>query len=99
MPLDIPAKGATGNHLKGAKNVPLSAVFGADGVVTKEDIEKALKTAHYDPSHPTITACNGGVQASLLALALKHAGKQSRVYNGSMFEIAARAPEMISEKK
>ncbi|KHJ83545.1 hypothetical protein OESDEN_16756, partial [Oesophagostomum dentatum] len=99
VPLDIPAEGATGNHLKGAKNVPLSAVVGESGIKSKEGIEKALKDAEFDSSLPTVVACNGGVQASLLSLVLKRVGRKSRVYNGSMYEIALRAPQMISEKK
>ncbi|KAK6749117.1 hypothetical protein RB195_001615 [Necator americanus] len=86
-PLGIPAEGATGAHLKGAKNVPLAKVVGEHGMKSKEEIEETLKNAGYDGSLLTVAACNGGVQASLLALALDHAGKKYRVYNGSMFEI------------
>ncbi|VDM77116.1 unnamed protein product [Strongylus vulgaris] len=88
----------TGSHLNGAKSVPLGEVASDDGLKPKEVILQALKNVGYDPSLPIVTACNGGVQASLLALALKHAGKQARVYNGSMLEIGGRAPELISAK-
>ncbi|KAL6740465.1 hypothetical protein Aduo_013816 [Ancylostoma duodenale] len=100
-PLGIPlAEGATatGSHLKGAKNVPLPDVIGEKGIKSKEEIEKALKKAGFDAGLPTVTACNGGVQAALLALALDHVGIPYRVYNGGMYEIGLRSPKMISEK-
>ncbi|EYC14865.1 hypothetical protein Y032_0039g52 [Ancylostoma ceylanicum] len=97
-PLGIPAEGATGSRLKGSKNVPLSDVFSDTGIRSREEIEQALKKAGYNSSLPIIAACNGGVQASLLALALSYVGKQYRLYNGSLMEIGARAPHMISEK-
>ncbi|EPB73933.1 hypothetical protein ANCCEY_06995 [Ancylostoma ceylanicum] len=61
-------------------------------------LAEALKKAGYDGSLTTITACNGGVQASLLALAMDHVGKSYRVYNGGMYEIGLRSPKMITEK-
>ncbi|ETN76030.1 Actin [Necator americanus] len=94
-PLGIPAEGATGAHLKGAKNVPLAKVVSEHGMKSKEEIEETLKNAGYDGSLLTVAACNGGVQASLLALALDHAGKKYRVYNechpSEMMQIRASA--------
>ncbi|KHJ92776.1 rhodanese-like protein [Oesophagostomum dentatum] len=98
-PFEFPGKGATGNHLKGAKNVPLAAVMNEDGMKPKEEIEKALKKAGFDPSLPTVTACTQGFQATLLSIALRRVGTESRMYNGSMHEIVLRDPKLISEKQ
>ncbi|WKY03409.1 hypothetical protein Q1695_004837 [Nippostrongylus brasiliensis] len=97
-PLGIPAVGATGSHLKGAKSVPIATVIGEKGIKSPEEIKLALKNANFDESLPTVTACNTGIQASLLTLVLSTVGKQARLYNGSMAEIGLRASQLISEK-
>ncbi|KAJ1352884.1 hypothetical protein KIN20_009379 [Parelaphostrongylus tenuis] len=98
VPLGIPAEGATGSHLKHAKNVPFTVVVTDNGLKSREEIVAAMKSAGFDEQLPTVTACNGGGHASLLALALSHAGKQCKVFNGSLIEIGQRAPHYISEK-
>ncbi|VDL83627.1 unnamed protein product [Nippostrongylus brasiliensis] len=94
-PLGIPAVGATGSHLKGAKSVPIATVIGEKGIKSPEEIKLALKNANFDESLPTVTACNTGIQASLLTLVLSTVGKQARLYNGSMAEIGLRASQLI----
>ncbi|CAJ0601990.1 unnamed protein product [Cylicocyclus nassatus] len=90
--------GGPGSHLRGAKNVPLDEVATNDGLKSKQVIQQALEEAGYDDSLPIVTGCNGGVQASLLTLAVRYAGKQARLFNGSLYEVSARAPELISGK-
>ncbi|XGW30136.1 hypothetical protein V3C99_009273 [Haemonchus contortus] len=97
-PLEVPAPGATGAHLKGAKNVPLVNVISQNGLKSKEEISHALKRAGYRAALPVITACNTGVQAALLALVLEKVKIKARVYNGSMAEIGLRAPYLINQK-
>ncbi|PIO70644.1 hypothetical protein TELCIR_07494 [Teladorsagia circumcincta] len=90
--------GATGAHLKGAKSVPLALVVSENGLIPRKEIIRVLHDAGFIKALPTVTACSGGVQASMLALVLSHVGVKSRVYNGSMSEIGLRAPQLISEK-
>ncbi|PAV63619.1 hypothetical protein WR25_20870 [Diploscapter pachys] len=97
-PLGFPAPKATGSHVAGAKNVPLPNVVGETGVKDKSALEEALKKAGFDASKPTVTMCNSGVQASMLALGLARLGIKARVYNGSMSELALRASEYINSK-
>ncbi|CAJ0601991.1 unnamed protein product [Cylicocyclus nassatus] len=88
--------GGPGSHLQGSKNVPLDEVVTENGLKSKEQIVEALEDAGFDGNLPIVTGCNGGVQASLLSLALKSVvGKESRLYNGSLIEIGQRAPDLI----
>lgn len=44
--------GATGSHLKGSKNVPLTEVIGEKGIKSKEEIEKgAVSVSSFDLFH------------------------------------------------
>ncbi|PAV86036.1 hypothetical protein WR25_26516 [Diploscapter pachys] len=97
-PLGFPAPKATGSHVAGSKNVPLKNVVGDEGVKDKSVLEKALKSANFDPSKPTVAMCNGGVQSSLLTLGLTRLEIKARVYIGSMAELAARASQYINSK-
>lgn len=74
---------ATGSHVHGAKNVPLTAIMTASGLKTKDQIESALQSAGFKKDAVIVTACNGGVQASLLSLGLFTAGFKSKLYNVS----------------
>lgn len=54
----------------------------------------------YVENQPTITSCNAGIQAALLAYvidAVKPSQNPPRVYNGSLKEMELRAPKKISE--
>ncbi|CAJ0601988.1 unnamed protein product [Cylicocyclus nassatus] len=97
-PLQIPTKGVPGYHMKGSKNLPLDVLIGEDGLKSKAVIERALEKAGYNPNLPTVTMCNKGIQASVLALIMKQVGVKARVFNGSLTEVALRAPKLISEK-
>ncbi|CAJ0601989.1 unnamed protein product [Cylicocyclus nassatus] len=97
-PLQIPTKGVPGYRLPKSKNLPLDKVIGAEGLKSKAEIEKALENVGFNRDLPTVTVCNKGVQASVLALVLRQLGVKARVFNGSLTEVALRAPELISEK-
>ncbi|CAJ0601992.1 unnamed protein product [Cylicocyclus nassatus] len=88
--------GGTLFHLRGAKNMPLDEIADDDGLKSAESIEEALEKVGYDDSLPTVTGCAGGVQACLLALAVRHAGVQARLFNGSLCEVSQRAPQLIN---
>lgn len=45
--LPMPAKDATGSHIKGSKNVPLSEVVGPNGMKSKDEIDKGSFVWHF----------------------------------------------------
>ncbi|GMT37703.1 hypothetical protein PFISCL1PPCAC_29001, partial [Pristionchus fissidentatus] len=62
------------------------------------ELAEILSKAGLDTAKPIVTMCNGGTQASLLGLAVAKANKKFRLFNGSLREVAQRAPLLISEK-
>lgn len=76
-------------HIPGAVNLPTGALLDVSGAVLPADQlrEKFASIGLTDSEQPVITYCNGGVNASLVALALNQAGFQRvAVYDGSWNE-------------
>uniref|UniRef100_A0A914C3V5 Rhodanese domain-containing protein n=1 Tax=Acrobeloides nanus TaxID=290746 RepID=A0A914C3V5_9BILA len=88
-----------GCYIPGTKNVPVVELVDENGhLKDKEEIDKYLKKANFEPNKPAITMCNLGIQASLLSFILEeiHPKIPTRLYNGSMKEMEVRDPRRIS---
>jgi thiosulfate/3-mercaptopyruvate sulfurtransferase len=78
-----------GGHIPGAINLPTGKLLDANLAVLDSETLKArfAEIGLTNPDQPVITYCNGGVNASLVALALDEAGfKNVAVYDGSWNE-------------
>ncbi|CAB3397157.1 unnamed protein product [Caenorhabditis bovis] len=87
---------AKGSHVPKSKNLPAGKFFDANGFKSKDEIRRIVDDAGIKTSHPIILSCNGGVQASAVFAALQHCGILAKVYNGSMSELASRAPHLVN---
>lgn len=89
-----------GTRIKGFKNLPSSELLEKGGTLkSPEKVRKWLTDNGYLSNQPTITSCNSGVQAALLAYVMDAVEPKSapRVYNGSLKEMELRDPKKISE--
>lgn len=78
-----------GGHIPGAVNLPTAKLLDASTAVLDVEAlrQKFAEVGLTNPDQPVITYCNGGVNASLVALALDEAGfKNVSVYDGSWNE-------------
>lgn len=76
-------------HIPGAVSLPTGGLLDASGAVMSPEALKAKFAAVglENPDQPVIAYCNGGVNASLVALALDEAGfRHVSVYDGSWNE-------------
>ena len=75
-------------HIPGALHLAWSELAGQDGrlLVETERMEQALASAGIGPGDSVIAYCRSGLRASLPYLALKQAGYEVRLYDGSYAE-------------
>jgi thiosulfate/3-mercaptopyruvate sulfurtransferase len=81
--------GEKGSHIPGAQNL-----FWMDTQVSREnqalkpegDLRKLYEAAGILSSHPVVTYCNSGMQATQSYFTLKYLGYDVRLYDGSMSE-------------
>ncbi|CAI5450143.1 unnamed protein product [Caenorhabditis angaria] len=89
-----------GTRIAGFKNFPSAELLQKPGILKSEDeIRQWFNKNGYNPSLPTVTSCNSGVQAALLAFVMDWALPESRprLFNGSLKEVELRDPKKISE--
>ena len=75
-------------HIPGAVHLPHSQLAGQDGhlLLEKSLLEERLSAIGVNPGDPVIAYCRSGVRASVSYLAMKHAGYNVRLYDGSYSE-------------
>ena len=78
-------------HIPGARNLPYSALFNADGTFKdKAGLTDAFASAGIDLGRPVITTCGSGVTACVLLFAMHLLGKEDgTLYDGSWTEWGA----------
>ncbi|CAI2353876.1 unnamed protein product [Caenorhabditis sp. 36 PRJEB53466] len=88
-----------GTRIPGFKNAPSSELLAKNGTLKSEtEIQSWLVQNGYVANQPTVTSCNSGVQAALLAYVMDAVEPSSapRLYNGSLKEMELRDPKKIS---
>jgi len=80
---------ARGGHLPGARLVPATSLFGADGrYVAAAELSRLVGAL--PPDAELVTYCTGGVRSALLAVLLEaRLGRPARNYDGSLWEWSA----------
>ena len=87
-----PRAGMRGGHIPGAKNLPFTELLTSDGMMKNPGfLLKQLEAAGADGSRPMVTSCGSGVTATVITLAMAHAGLPvGAVYDGSWSEWGGR---------
>ena len=86
-----PRPNIAAGHIPGARNLPYSALFNADGTFKdKAGLTDAFASAGIDLGRPVITTCGSGVTACVLLFAMHLLGKEDgKLYDGSWSEWGA----------
>jgi thiosulfate/3-mercaptopyruvate sulfurtransferase len=88
-------------NIPGSKNVPYNKVLNEDFTFkSKTDIVEQFQQAKIDTSKEIIGTCGSGVTASVLQLAIDHAGLGSglrRIYDGAWSEYGSIPPKTKHE--
>jgi thiosulfate/3-mercaptopyruvate sulfurtransferase len=72
-------------RIPGAKNVPFSSVFGADGKLkSREELSRMIG------AKPVVSYCHIGLQATVVYFVARYLGLDARLYDGSFQEWSAR---------
>ncbi|EFP05985.1 hypothetical protein CRE_04964 [Caenorhabditis remanei] len=91
-----PGTKATGSHVTGAINFPMAEVIGPNGFLSQQEVDAKIAKLGLTAGNQVYVACNTGIQASVIFTALERSGIKAKLYNGSMTELAYRAPELVN---
>lgn len=91
--LPEPRPGTRRGHIPGAVSLPISEVMGPDHtLLPKEQLRAKFAALGVDGTRPVVTSCGSGLTATILTLAMSHAGlPEGAVYDGSWTEWGGRA--------
>lgn len=88
-----PRPGVRPGHMPGAKNLPASTLYDAQGHLKDEaGLKAAFADAGVDPTKPMIATCGSGITAASIVLAATVLGvKDAALYDGSWAEWGSQA--------
>jgi len=86
-----PHPGLRSGHMPGARNLPQTELFNADGTWKQgADLAAAFTAAGVDPTKPLVTTCGSGITAAVVAFGATLLGaKDVALYDGSWSEWGA----------
>lgn len=85
-----PRLGTAAGHMPGARNLPYTGIFNADGTYKRGDaLRQAFEQAGIDLDRPIVTTCGSGITAATLAFGLHLLGREAALYDGSWSEWGA----------